>query len=120
MATRMRRCRAIALVAALFLLGVPVALRADSGALKVTSFPSGANVSVDGKDTGKVTPMSISLSVGKHTVVVFIPRSGWKADTENCQIVRGDNNYLNVTFVPLTTAGPAGPNGAPGPPRPAR
>src|SRR5260370_14158414 len=119
MPTRIRGCKAIALVTALFLLGVPVALRADSGALKVQSLPSGANVSVDGKDQGKVTPMSISLSVGKHAVVVFIPRSGWKADTENCQIVRGDNNYLNVTLVPLTTAGPAGPKGDPGPPGPA-
>src|SRR5919108_6294749 len=37
---------------------------AGNGALKVTSFPSGANVSVDGVDTGKVTPMSISLAGG--------------------------------------------------------
>ncbi len=119
MPTRMRGCKAVALVTALFLLGVPVALRADSGALKVTSFPSGANVSVDGKNTGKVTPMSMSLSVGKHTVVVFIPNSGWKADTENCQIVHGDNNYLNVTLVPTTTTGPAGPPGPKGDPGPA-
>ncbi len=119
MPARMRGCKAVALVTALFFLGIPVALRADSGALKVTSFPSGANVSVDGKDTRKVTPMSMSLSVGKHTVVVFIPNSGWKADTEICQIVRGDNNYLNVTLVPLTTTGPAGPKGDPGPPGPA-
>ena len=114
---RMRRCKAVALVTALFLLGVPVALRADSGALKVTSFPAGAHVSVDGKDTGKITPMSMSLSVGKHTVVVSNP--GWKADTENCQIVHGDNNYLNVTLVPITTAGPAGPPGPKGDPGPA-
>src|SRR5258708_34246081 len=97
MPTRIRGCKAIALVTALFLLGVPVALRADSGALKVTSFPSGAHVSVDGKDTGKVTPMTISLSVGKHTVVVFIPRSGWKADTENRRTERGRNDDLNPT-----------------------
>jgi len=120
MPARMRGYKAIALVTALFLFGVPVALRAGSnGALKVNSFPSGAHVSVDGKDTGKVTPMSVSLSVGKHTVVVSIPNSGWKADTETCQIVSGDNNYLNVTLVPATTSGPTGPAGPKGDPGPA-
>ncbi len=88
MRTRMRGCTAIAV--ALFLLGVPVALRADSsnGALKVTSFPSGANVSVDDMDTGKVTPMSISVAVGMHTVVVSIPNSGWSPDSRPFVVVR--------------------------------
>ena len=43
---------------------------AQNGALKVTSFPSGAKVTIDGTDTGKTTPMSISLTLGDHTVVV--------------------------------------------------
>lgn len=119
MPVRMRGCKAIALVTALFLFGVPVALRAGpSGVLKVTSFPSGANVSVDGKDTGKVTPMSISLAVGKHTVAIYIPNSGWNTDTETCSIVAGDN-YVGVTLMPKLAAGstgPTGPKGDPGPP----
>src|SRR5712692_7922097 len=122
MPTRMRGCKAIALVTALFLLGVPAALRADSnGALKVTSFPSGANVSVDGVDTGKVTPMNISVAVGAHIVVVSIPNSGWNPDTRTFVVVSG-NNDLSVTLLPNLAAGPmgpAGPKGDPGPQGPA-
>src|SRR5947199_8112440 len=52
----------------------------SNGSLKVTSFPSGAHVFVDGADTGKVTPMNVSVSVGTHTVVVSVPDSGWNPD----------------------------------------
>src|SRR5260370_9392165 len=112
MPTRMRGCKAIALVIALFLLGVPVALRADgsNGALKVTSFPSGANFSVDGMDTGKVAPMSIREPVGAHTVVVSIPNSGWNPDSRPFVVVAG-NNDLSVTLLPILTTGPPGPKG---------
>jgi hypothetical protein len=47
-------------VAALLMIGIlslPAPVLAQNGALKVTSFPSGANVSVEGVDTGKVTPL---------------------------------------------------------------
>jgi PEGA domain len=58
-----------------------------NGALKVTSFSSGANVSVDGVDTGNVTPMSISLAVGttltppnqKHPSATFTPATATPA-----------------------------------------
>jgi hypothetical protein len=120
MQTLMRGCKAIAVVAVLFLLGTPVALRADddsNGALKVTSFPSGAHVAVDGVDTGKTTPMKVSLSVGPHTVVVSIPNSGWNTDTRTVEIVSGYND-LSVTLLPALTAGPVGPPGPKGDPGP--
>ncbi len=120
MQTLMRGCKAIAVVAVLFLLATPVALRADSsnGALKVTSFPSGANVSVDGVDTGKVTPMSVSVAVGAHTVMVSIPNSGWNSDTRTFVVVAG-NNDLSVTLLPNLAAGSKGDPGPPGPAGPA-
>lgn len=89
----------------------------SNGSLKVTSFPVGANVSVDGVDTGKVTPMTISVAVGTHTVVVSIPNSGWNPDTRSVEVVSG-NNDLSVTLLPTLTAGPPGvpgPTGATGP-----
>jgi hypothetical protein len=89
------------------------AAQAQSGALKVTSFPSGAKVSIDGADTGKTTPMSISLAVGDHTVVVSIPNSGWNPDTRTVTIVSG-NNDLSVTLLPILTIGPQGPQGPKG------
>ena len=95
------------------LLLMPGRAGAQNGALKVTSFPSGANVSVDGQDTGKVTPMSISVSVGTHTVVVSIPNSSWNADTRSVDVAQG-NNDLSVTLLPISTIGPIGPPGPKG------
>src|SRR6266700_1331491 len=113
MRTRMRGCMAIAV--ALFLLGVPAALRADTnGVLKGTSFPSGANVSLDDTDTGKVTPMNISVAVGTHTVKVSIPDPRWNPDSRPFTVVAG-NNDLSVNLLPNLTTGPPGPKGDVGP-----
>jgi len=84
------------------------------GKLRVTSFPSGANVSVDGKDTGQVTPMSTEVSVGWHKVKVSIPNPGWNADARDVQIAAG-NNDLSVTLLPIMSVGPMGPQGPAGP-----
>ena len=86
---------------------------AGNGTLKVTSFPSGAQVLVDGVDTGKVTPMSVSLVEGDHTVTVQIPNSGWNPDTRTVTIVTGYND-LSVTLLPALTTGPQGPAGPQG------
>ena len=97
--------------ASLILFGlIATGLFAQNGALKVTSFPSGASVAVDGIDTGKTTPMSVSLAVGDHTVVVSIPNSGWSPDTRVVTIASG-NNDLSVTLLPMLTVGPPGPKG---------
>lgn len=95
------------------LLTTCLAAQTGNGALKVTSFPSGASVSVDGVDTGKTTPMSVSLSVGDHAVVVSIPNSGWNPDTRTVTIASG-NNDLSVTLLPMLTVGPQGPPGPKG------
>src|SRR5258708_3286568 len=106
------------IVAALCLLGVPAALRAQTGngTLHVTSFPDGANVLIDGIDTGKVTPMSVSLTAGiSHTVIVQLSNSaGWSIDKRSVTIANGDN-YHSVTLLPTLTTGPPGPQGPPGP-----
>lgn len=94
--------------------GASLCAQTGNGSLKVTSFPTGADVSIDGTDTGKVTPMSTSLAVGDHTVVVSIPNSGWNPDTRTVTIVSG-NNDLSVTLLPILTTGPQGPQGATGP-----
>jgi len=86
--------------------------------LKVTSFPSGAHVSIDGTETWKVTPMRTDLRIGKHQVRVFVPDSGWNSDTRTVEIVSGTND-LDVTLLPKLTVGPQGPVGLPGAPGPA-
>jgi hypothetical protein len=95
-------------------LPLPVIAQSGNGVLKVTSFPSGAHVSINGVDTGKLTPMSESLPVGVHSVTVTIPNSGWNPDTRTVTVVSG-NNDLSVTLLPVLTTGPQGPAGPPGP-----
>ena len=87
---------------------------AQNGSLKVTSFPSGALVTVDGVPTGRVTPMSVSLPIGDHQVTVEIPNSGWNPDMRTVTIASG-NNDLSVTLLPAVTQGPPGPQGIQGP-----
>jgi uncharacterized protein DUF1566/PEGA domain-containing protein len=89
------------------------AVPALAATLKVSSFPSGAQVSVDGVNTGKVTPMNISLPEGDRLVTVQIPGSGWQVDSRTITIVSG-NNDLSVTLLPLLTSGPQGPQGPQG------
>jgi len=83
------------------------------GKLRVTSFPSGANVFVDGKDTGQITPMSTEVSVGWHKVKVSIANPGWNADSRDVQVAAG-NNDLSVTLLPIVSVGPMGPQGPAG------
>ena len=52
---------------------VPSLAQTGNGSLKVTSYPTGAAVFIDGVDTGKATPISESLTTGEHSVVVRVP-----------------------------------------------
>src|SRR5262245_16942012 len=106
--------RASGLIAAYWVCACLLQAQNGSGSLKINSFPSGARVEVDGTDTGKLTPMSISLSVGDHKVVVSIPDSGWNPDTRTVTVNTG-NNDLSITLLPTLTTGPQGPQGDPGP-----
>jgi hypothetical protein len=98
--------------------GESAVAQSGNGSLKVTSYPSGADVTIDGVYTGKVTPMSESLSIGTHVVEVSVPTSGWNPDTRTVTIVSG-NNDLSVTLLPTLTTGPTGATGQTGAPGPA-
>jgi hypothetical protein len=62
--------------------------------LAVSSTPAGANIYVDGKDTGKLTPAQVSLDKGQH--VVLVRKSGFLDETSNTQFNLGQT----VTFSP--------------------
>lgn len=62
--------------------------------LSVTSTPPGANVYIDGRDTGKVTPAQVSVDKGQH--VVLVRRAGYIDETTNAQFVLAQT----VTFSP--------------------
>lgn len=93
---------------------IPFPENASASTLKVSSFPSGALVIVDGASTGKTTPMNITLPEGDHDVMVTIPGSGWRSDSRTISILSG-NNDLSVTLLPEISQGPTGPAGPEGP-----
>lgn len=84
--------------------------------LAVQSFPSGAEISIDGVDTGQTTPTgNIKITTGNHTILAASPvsMSGWNSVTTTVSIVAGKNN-LTVSLLPVLTQGPAGPQGPTG------
>ena len=103
--------KSIVLLAFLALFGAS----ARGQSLHVTSFPDGANILIDGIDTGKVTPGQYSVPMGPHTVTVRLDAStGWSSDTRTVNVVSGENFHA-VTLLPALTTGPPGPQGPPGP-----
>lgn len=67
--------------------GVNILPRPLTGLADFSSFPSGAQVNVDGSFSGKTTPCTLELSVGVHWVEFFIP--GGKANGQNINISAG-------------------------------
>lgn len=88
---------------------------AGYGALKVSSFPEGASITVDGISSGKITPAVTFATVGTHSVTVASADPGWNSDTRTVKVKAGFND-LTVTLLPKLTIGPQGPIGPMGPP----
>jgi serine/threonine protein kinase len=68
-------------------------------ALAVSSAPAGANVYIDGKDTGKLTPAQVSIDKGQH--VVLVRKSGFLDETTNAQFNLGQTVNFSPTLRPL-------------------
>lgn len=62
--------------------------------LTVSSTPSGANVYIDGKNTGRVTPAQVPVEKGRHAVLVR--KSGFIDESTTAQFVLGQT----VSFSP--------------------
>jgi len=67
--------------------------------LAVSSSPAGANVYVDGKDIGKLTPAQVSLDKGPH--VVLVRKSGFLDETTNALFNLGQTVNFSPTLRPL-------------------
>lgn len=60
--------------------------------LAVSSSPAGANIFIDGKNTGKLTPAQVPVDKGQH--VVLVRKSGYIDETTNAQFLLGQTvNY---------------------------
>ncbi len=66
--------------------------------LAVSSTPAGANVYIDGKDTGKLTPTQVPVGGGSHVVLVRKP--GYIDETTTAQFTLGQT----VSFTPALRA----------------
>jgi uncharacterized cupredoxin-like copper-binding protein len=64
--------------------------------LSVSSTPAGANVYIDGRDTGKVTPAQVSVDKGQH--VVLVRKSGYIDETTNAQFVLAQTVSFSPTL----------------------
>ncbi len=68
-------------------------------ALAVSSTPPGANVYIDGKNTGKLTPAQVSVDKGQH--VILVRKSGYIDQTTSAQFVLGQTTNFSPTLQPL-------------------
>jgi PEGA domain-containing protein len=64
--------------------------------LAVSSSPAGANVYIDGKDTGRLTPAQVPVDKGQH--VVLVRKSGYLDETTNAQFVLGQAVSFSPTL----------------------
>ena len=70
--------------------------------LAVSSSPAGANIYIDGKDTGKLTPAQVSIDKGQHTVLVR--KSGFLDETNSSLFTLGQTVNFSPTLRPLGNA----------------
>jgi hypothetical protein len=100
---------------AIFVLAVLVGrAQAANGIVHVSSFPSGAEILLDGANTGKVTPATLSVATGAHQLTVEAAGSGWQPSSETITVVAG-SNMESLTLLPVLTQGARGPQGPAGP-----
>jgi len=64
--------------------------------LSVSSSPAGANVYVDGKNSGKVTPAQVPVDQGQH--VILVRKSGYIDETTSAQFVLGQTTNFSPTL----------------------
>jgi eukaryotic-like serine/threonine-protein kinase len=75
---------------------VVIHLNQLSATLSVTSNPPGANIYIDGRDMGKLTPAQVSVNKGQH--VVLIRKPGYIDETASAQFAFGQTVALSPTL----------------------
>lgn len=79
---------------------VSLALNSLAPTISVKSTPAGAEIVIDGQDTGKLTPMQFTVSKpGSHTVVVR--RSGYLEASSTINAQLGQTTAVNLTLTQL-------------------
>ena len=79
-------------------LPVAVQLNLAVSKLEVDSTPQGANIEVDGIDTGKITPAEVTLEQGQH--VVLLRKAGFKDIWTTETLAEGQTATFSPTLIP--------------------
>jgi hypothetical protein len=80
----------------------------DTGSIFINSTPAGAQITVDGTNSSKVTPDSVTnLSVGGHSVTLSL--NGYIDTTFNVTVVANLQTTKQVTLVSTLSTTPYGP-----------
>ena len=64
--------------------------------LAVSSTPAGANIYIDGKNSGKVTPAQVPVDQGQH--VILVRKSGFIDETTSAQLTLGQTTNYSPTL----------------------
>jgi hypothetical protein len=76
----------------------------QTGSISVTSTPSGAEISLDGTDTGNVTPTTLNnLALGSHIVNVSL--SGYTPASQTVTVTAGSTVDASFTLVAVPQTG---------------
>jgi predicted Ser/Thr protein kinase len=79
---------------------------AGSGKLVLNSTPTGAEIFIDGKSTGKVTPAQLPVSSGEHKIE--LRKSGYQ-DAETTTLVKDGANHTFAPVLEVVKAGGGNP-----------
>lgn len=82
-------------------LPVSVQLNPALSSVMVASTPSGGNIWIDGKDTGKTTPAAVVLEKGQHSVTVR--KQGFKEASATEVLTEGQSLNYSPVLLPNTT-----------------
>jgi hypothetical protein len=75
-----------------------------TGSLAVNSTPSGAAITLDGSETGQVTPYTFSeLAPGEHTVAVNL--AGYETASQTVSVIAGSSVTADFTLILIPTTG---------------
>ena len=77
--------------------------------LKLSSTPSGAEILLDGKSTGKETPASVAINRGEHTIAVRM--EGFQDSSAKFKVSGGEEFEFSPELVPLMPRVPGVANG---------
>ena len=77
-------------------------VQVETTTLHVTSTPASATIVLDGKDTGKLTPVTMAVAPGSHTVSLRI--AGYVGTTRTVSVAKGGQASLSMSLTRISSA----------------